>query len=373
MSSSETDLPRIRGSRVGSSKIETMLETQSWPNVLNSLLSRQDLSVADAAWSMERIMLGEATPSQLAAFLVALRAKGETVDEIVGFRDAILEQAVALPVDSMALDIVGTGGDRFGTVNISTMASIVCAGAGVPVVKHGNRAASSASGSSDVLGQLGIDLSLDAARVADVFAETGITFAFAAAFHPGFRHAALTRRELGIPTVFNYLGPLCNPARPEASAVGVASLDRVPLFVGVFQTRGATALVFRGDDGLDEMTTTGHSHVWEVSRGLVTEHDIDPRDLGIARARMSDLVGGTAEHNADVVHAVLAGESGPIRDIVLLNAAAGLVAFDLANDSAAVQVSILDRFRHKMTVAAQAIDSGAAAAKLLAWVAATRS
>jgi len=350
-----------------------MLETQSWPNILSALLDREDLSVADAAWSMEQIMLGEATPAQVAAFLVALRAKGETVDEIVGFRDAILDHAVPLPVNPMALDIVGTGGDRFGTVNVSTMSSIVCAASGVPVIKHGNRAASSASGSSDVLAELGIDLTLSAAKVAEILDATGITFAYAAAFHPGFRHAAAVRKDLGIPTVFNYLGPLCNPARPEASAVGVASLDRVPLFVGVFQTRGATALVFRGDDGLDELSTTGHSHVWEVSRGLVTEHDIDPRDLGIARAKMSDLVGGDAAHNAAVVHSVLSGVHGPARDIVLLNAAAGLVAFDLAHDPSQVQVSILDRFRAKMAVAAATIDSGAATAKLAQWVRASRA
>ena len=349
-----------------------MLEIQSWPNVLSALLSGEDLSVSDAAWSMEQVMLGEATSAQLAGFLVALRAKGETVDEIVGFRDAILDHAVPLAVNPMALDIVGTGGDRFGTVNISTMASIVCAGVGVPVIKHGNRASSSASGSSDVLAALGIDLTLSADRVAAILDTAGITFAFAAAFHPGFRHAALARKELGIPTVFNYLGPLCNPARPEASAVGVANLDRVPLIVGVFQTRGATALVFRGDDGLDELTTTGHSHVWEVSRGLVTEHDIDPRDLGIRRASINELVGGDAEHNAAVVHSVLAGEVGAVRDIVLLNAAAGLVAFDLANDPAQSQVNIIERFRTKMVVAAEAVDSGAATAKLAEWVAASR-
>ena len=349
-----------------------MLEIQSWPNVLSALLSGKDLSVSDAAWSMEQVMLGEATPAQLAGFLVALRAKGETVDEIVGFRDAILDHAVPLAVNPMALDIVGTGGDRFGTVNISTMASIVCAGVGVPVIKHGNRASSSASGSSDVLAALGIDLSLSADKVAAILDTAGITFAFAAAFHPGFRHAALARKELGIPTVFNYLGPLCNPARPEASAVGVANLDRVPLIVGVFQTRGATALVFRGDDGLDELTTTGHSHVWEVSRGLVTEHDIDPRDLGIRRASINELVGGDAEHNAAVVHSVLAGEVGAVRDIVLLNAAAGLVAFDLASDPAQSQVNIIERFRTKMIVAAEAVDSGAATAKLAEWVAASR-
>jgi anthranilate phosphoribosyltransferase len=256
-------------------------------------------------------------------------------------------------------------------VNVSTTASIVAAATGVPVLKHGNRAASSASGSSDVLAALGIDLTLPPERVADVFREVGISFAFASAFHPGYGHAAATRKELGVPTVFNFLGPLINPARPEASAVGVAQLDRVPLIVGVFQTRGATALVFRGDDGLDELSTTGHSHVWEVSRGLVTEHDIDPRELGIPRASIDDLLGGDAAHNAKVVRSVLQGEPGPVRDIVLLNAAAGLVAFDLAKDPSEVQQSIQGRFRAKLAVAAEAIDSGLALAKLDQWIAAT--
>jgi anthranilate phosphoribosyltransferase len=312
------------------------------------------------------------TQAQLAGFLIALRVKGETVDEIVGFRDAVLEHAVPLPVDPMALDIVGTGGDRFGTVNVSTMASVVAAASGVPVIKHGNRAASSSSGSSDVLAALGLDLSLPAERVAEVLGEVGITFAFAGAFHPGFKHAGPVRAELGVPTVFNFLGPLCNPARPEASAVGVAHLDRVPLIVGVFQTRGATALVFRGDDGLDELTTTGHSHMWEVSRGTVKEHDLDPRDLGIQRADMDQLVGGDAAHNAAIVHEVLAGERGPVRDIVVLNAAAGLVAFELAKDPGQFQRAILDRFRDKMAVAEESIDSGAAARKLEQWIAATK-
>jgi anthranilate phosphoribosyltransferase len=348
-----------------------MLTQRTWPTIISALLEGEDLSVSDAAWCMEQVMTGSATNAQLAAFLVALQVKGETVDEIVGFRDAVLEHAVPLQVDPMALDIVGTGGDRVGTVNVSTMASIVCAASGVPVIKHGNRAASSSSGSSDVLAALGFDLALPSDRVAEVLGEAGITFAFAAAFHPGFRHAAAVRSELGVPTVFNYLGPLCNPARPEASAVGVAHLDRVPLFVGVFQTRGATALVFRGDDGLDELTTTGHSHVWEVSRGTVKEHDLDPRDLGIERADIADLLGGDAAHNARIVHRVLAGERGPVRDIVVLNAAAGLVAFELAKDPGQFQRAILDRFRDKMAVAEEAIDSGAAARKLDEWIAAT--
>ncbi|HET8778623.1 MAG TPA: anthranilate phosphoribosyltransferase [Agromyces sp.] len=349
-----------------------MPTSQNWPTIISALLEGEDLSVSDAAWCMEQVMTGTATPAQLAGFLVALRVKGETVDEIVGFRDAVLEHAVPLPVDPMALDIVGTGGDRFGTVNVSTMASVVAAASGVPVIKHGNRAASSASGSSDVLAALGLDLALPADRVAEVLDETGITFAYAAAFHPGFKHAGAVRSELGVPTVFNYLGPLCNPARPEASAVGVAHLDRVPLFVGVFQTRGATALVFRGDDGLDELTTTGHSHMWEVSLGQVREHDLDPRDLGIARSTIDQLVGGDAAHNAAIVHEVLAGERGPVRDIVVLNAAAGLVAFDLAKDPNQFQRAIVDRFRDKMAVAAEVIDSGAAARKLDDWIAATK-
>ncbi|MFF2369286.1 anthranilate phosphoribosyltransferase [Agromyces sp. NPDC058110] len=348
-----------------------MSAEQTWPAILTALLNGEDLSVSDAAWCMEQVMTGVATEAQLAAFLVALRAKGETVDEVVGFRDAVLEHAVPLDVDPMALDIVGTGGDRFGTVNVSTMASVVAAASGVPVIKHGNRAASSASGSSDVLAALGLDLALPAERVGQVLDEAGITFAFASAFHPGFRHAGAVRAQLGVPTVFNFLGPLCNPARPEASAVGVAHLDRVPLIVGVFQTRGATALVFRGDDGLDELTTTGHSHVWEVSRGTVKEHDLDPRDLGIARAKIDQLKGGDAASNAAVVHRVFAGETGPVRDIVVLNAAAGLVSFQLAKDPSQVQRSILDRFAEQMVVAAETIDSGAAARKLDEWIAAT--
>ncbi|WP_448004593.1 anthranilate phosphoribosyltransferase [Agromyces bauzanensis] len=345
---------------------------QTWPTIISALLEHEDLSVSDAAWCMEQVMTGTVTPAQLAGFLIALNVKGETVDEIVGFRDAVLEHAIPLPVDPMALDIVGTGGDRFGTVNVSTMASVVAAASGVPVIKHGNRAASSSSGSSDVLAALGLDLSLPAERVAQVLGEVGITFAFAGAFHPGFRHAGPVRSELGVPTVFNFLGPLCNPARPEASAVGVANLDRVPLIVGVFQTRGATALVFRGDDGLDELTTTGHSHIWEVSRGTVKEHDLDPRELGIPRTTIDELVGGDAAHNADIVHRVFAGERGPVRDIVVLNAAAGLVSFEMAKDPSQFQRAVLDRFHDKLAVAEEAIDSGAAARKLEEWIDATK-
>ena len=350
-----------------------MADMYSWPEILTTLLADEDLSVSESTWAMRQVMQGQATPSQLAAFLIALRAKGETVDEIVGFRDAILEAAVPLPVPADVLDIVGTGGDRYGTVNVSTTAAVIIAATGVPVVKHGNRAASSKSGSSDVLAALGVDLTRSPERVAEVLGEVGITFAFASAFHPGFRHAGPTRAELGVPTVFNFLGPLCNPARAEANAVGVAHLDRVPLITGVFQTRGATALVFRGDDGMDELTTTGHSRVWEVSRGDVREHDLDPRDLGLPRAEISDLLGGDAEHNAGIIRRVLQGETGPVRDIVLLNAAAGIVSYRLFRDAAELQTPFLDRLASALAEVAAAVDSGAAAAKLDAWVAASRN
>ncbi|MFB2598531.1 anthranilate phosphoribosyltransferase [Herbiconiux sp. P17] len=349
-----------------------MAHTQSWPGMIAQLLAGEDLSISEATWSMNKVMEGDVTEAQLAGFLVALRAKGETVDEIVGFRDAILEHSLKLDIDPFALDIVGTGGDSFGTVNVSTMASIVASASGVPVIKHGNKAASSLSGSSDVLRALGLDIDLEPARVAEVFLETGISFAFASKFHPGFKNAGVVRADLGVPTVFNFLGPLCNPARAEASAVGVAHLDRVPLIVGVFQTRGATALVFRGDDGLDELTTTGHSHIWEVSRGSVKEHDLNPRDLGIPRASIEDLQGGDAAHNADIVRRVMNGEPGPVRDMVVLNAAAGLVAFELVSDPSEVDRGIVERLAEKMAIASAAIDSGAASKKLDAWIAATR-
>jgi anthranilate phosphoribosyltransferase len=346
----------------------------TWPRVLASLVEGTDLSIGESTWAMQQVMEGKATSAQLAGLLVALRIKGETVDEIVGFRDAVLANALELPVDSMVLDIVGTGGDPYGAVlNISSVASVIAAAAGIPVVKHGNRGASSSSGASDVLTSLGLDISIAPERVAQVLAETGITFAFAGMFHPGFRHAGPTRSELGISTLFNVLGPLCNPARPEASAVGVASLERVPLIVGVFQTRGATALVYRGDDGIDKLTTTGHSHIWEISRGSVTEHDLNPLDLGIPKADIQSLLGKDPAYNAGIIRAVLAGEKGPERDIVLLNAAAGLVSFDLAQNPDHLRVPILDRLAEKLEVAASVVDSGAASAKLQQWVDATNA
>ena len=349
-----------------------MADSLTWSDVLTTLLERRDLSVWESTWAMRQIMRGDVTEAQLAGFLVALRAKGETIDEIVGFRDAILEAAVPLPVSPNVLDIVGTGGDRVGTVTVSTTAAVIIGATGVPVVKHGNRAASSASGSSDVLSALGLELTLDPSAVSSILDRTGITFAWAGAFHPGFKHAGAVRAELGVPTVFNMLGPLCNPARAEANAVGVAQLERVPLITGVFRTRGATALVFRGDDGLDELTTTGHSRIWEVTRGDIHEHDLDPRDLGIPVADLADLIGGTPDHNAEILRRTLDGEKGAVRDIVLLNAAAGIVAFELSQDATQVQRPILERLREGYERAAAAVDDGRAIAKLDEWISVSR-
>lgn len=349
-----------------------MADSTTWPDVLTTVLERRDLSVSEATWAMRQVMEGAATPAQLGGFLTALRAKGETVEEIIGFRDAILDAAVPLPVEPQVLDIVGTGGDKAGTVNISSTAAIVVAGAGIPVVKHGNRAVSSTSGSSDVLTELGIDVRLAADAVARVLDQAGITFAWAAAFHPGFRHAAPVRAELGVPTVFNFLGPLVNPARAEANAVGVANPAVVPLIAGVFRTRGATALVFRGEDGLDELTTTGYSRVWQITNGDQHEFDIHPRDLGIPLSSLDDLRGGDAAHNAAVLRRTLAGEKGAVRDIVLLNAAAGIVAYRLSQDPAQAQRNMIERLAEARDAAAEAIDDGRAEAKLAAWVEASR-
>ena len=339
---------------------------------LQKLAGGHALTRPEAEEAFGIIMSGDATASQIGAFLMALRLRGETVQEIAGAVSTMRGKMLKVEAPDGAIDIVGTGGDPYGAVlNISSVASIVAAAAGVPVVKHGNRGASSASGASDVLSALGLNLDITPDRVAEVLAETGITFAFAALFHPGFRHAGPTRKELGISTLFNILGPLCNPARPNASAVGVASLERVPLVVGVFQTRGATALVYRGDDGIDKLTTTGHSHIWEVSRGFVTEHDLDPADLGIPRADIQSLLGADAAHNASVARAVLAGEPGPVRDIVLLNAAGGLAAYELSREPELLQEPILERLATQLERAASVIDSGAASAKLDEWVAAT--
>ena len=341
-----------------------MSET-SWPEVLGSLVGGVDLTSAQTAWAMGQILSAQATPVQIAGFAVALRAKGETVEELQGLVDAMYEHATPLVVPGRVLDVVGTGGDRSFSVNISTMAAIVAAGAGAPVVKHGNRSASSKAGSADVLEQLGIRLDLSADDVARVGAEAGITFCFAAAFHPALRHAATARSELGIGTTFNFLGPIANPAKPQAQAIGCADRRMAPVMAGVFARRGVDAWVFRGDDGLDELTTTTTSSLWAVSEGEVVEHTVDASAVGIPIGDAQGLRGQDAAYNAVVVRRLLAGETGPVRDAVLLNAGAALAVH------AAEAGSIEERLVTGIARATEAVDSGAAEDTLSRWVAAT--
>ena len=313
---------------------------------------------------MGQVLAGEASPSQIAGFAVALRAKGETVAELSGLIEAMYAAGSTLTVPGRLLDVVGTGGDRSMSVNISTMAAIVAAGAGATVVKHGNRSASSKSGSADVLEALGVRLDLEPVQVAAVAARAGITFAFAPRFHPALRHAAVPRRELGIGTTFNFLGPLANPARPAAQAIGCADARMAEVLAGVFAARGVDALVFRGDDGLDELTTTTTSTVWSVHDGAASSSTLDPADLGLAPATAADLRGGDTAHNAGVVRRLLDGETGPVRDAVVLNAGAALAVYDGGVDE------VLPSVAAGIARASEAIDSGRAKDALSRWVAA---
>jgi len=343
-----------------------MSAARTWPLLLGALTRGVDLSADDTAWAMDQIMTGDATSAQIAGFAVGLRVKGETVEEFEGLVSAMLARATPLDVPGELVDVVGTGGDQAHTVNISTMAAIVVAATGARVVKHGNRAASSRCGAADVLEELGVVLDLGPWEVAEVAVETGITFCFAPMFHPALRHAATPRRELGVPTMFNFLGPLANPARPRFQALGVADRRMAPIMAGVLARRGARALVFRGDDGLDELSTADTSSYWEVRDGKLTEGVLDPSELGVPRSAPGALRGGDAVANARVVRELVAGAGGPVRDAVLLNAAGALAV--IADD----ERPLLERLAVGLQRAAGAVDSGAAAATLESWVSASR-
>nr|WP_228045970.1 anthranilate phosphoribosyltransferase [Saccharopolyspora sp. HNM0983] len=330
---------------------------------MGSLVAGNDLSAEDTAWAMDLIMAGEATPARVAAFVVALRAKGETPEEIRGMADAMLAHAVPLDIDRPAVDIVGTGGDRTGSVNISTMASVVLAASGVAVVKHGNRAASSKCGTADVLEYLGVAIDLPPEHVERCVSELDIGFCFAPTFHPAMKHAAAPRREIGIPTAFNVLGPLTNPARPSAGLIGCADERMAPVMAEVFAARGGSALIVRGDDGMDEITTVGDTAVWAVHDGQVRGDRIRLADHGVPRSTAEDLRGGDAAVNAEAVHRLLAGRHGPVRDAVLLNAAGAVVAHEGPGEDLRAQLdSALERV-------ARTVDSGAAADLLQRWAA----
>jgi anthranilate phosphoribosyltransferase len=334
----------------------------TWPTVLGPLLRREDLSEEQAGAAMRSVLAGEATPSQIAAFATGLRIKGETATEMTGLVRAMLAAAAPLAVSGPLLDTCGTGGDRAGTFNVSTLAALVAAGAGQRVAKHGNRAASGRCGSADLLEGLGVAISLPPEGVATTLAEAGIGFCFAPVFHPAMRHAAVPRRELGVPTVFNFLGPLANPARAGHQALGVADPRMAPIMAEVLRRTGVRhALVFYGHDGLDELTTTTTSTLLDVSADGVRELEVDPAELGLAAASREDLLGGDVDRNVAIAKEVLAGQGGPARDMVLLNTAAALVAADAAPGLA-----------DGLEAAARSIDQGRARDTLDAWVESSR-
>ena len=335
----------------------TQPDPDLWPHVLSKIAAGASLDRDEAAAAMRAVMSGEATPAQVGGLLMALRTKGETVEEIEGLADTMLGFANAVVPPVPVVDTCGTGGDRSGTFNISTVAALVVAGAGVPVAKHGNRAASSLCGSADLLEALGVRIDLDATGVERCLAEVGIAFIFAPVFHPAMGHAGPVRRELRVPTVFNFLGPLTNPARPFAQVVGVSDERMLPLLARVLARRGTRARLFRALDGLDELTTTGPSLVFDVEDGELRESMLDPADLGLVRSEVGDLRGGDPEASAAIALAILDGETGPRRDVVLLNAAAALEVSGRA--------SSLDE---GLAMAATSIDSGAAVDVLARWV-----
>ncbi len=333
-----------------------------WPNLLTRLAAHESLTADETAEAMRAIMLGQATQAQMGGFLMALRTKGETAEELEGLASTMLELAQAVDPPGPVIDTCGTGGDRAGTLNVSTLGAIACAGAGVAVAKHGNRAASSRCGSADLLEALGVRIDLDPAGVRRCLEEAGIGFMFAPVFHPATAHAAVVRRELRVPTAFNFLGPLTNPARPHAQIVGVSDARMLPLVAEVLARRGTRALVFRGDDGLDELTTTGPSHVFTVAAGVSEEGELTPEEAGLRRASPDDLKGGDIELNVAIARAVLAGDPGPARDVVLLNAGAALWTAGEADD-----------LQGGVAAAARSIDSGAAAGVLDRWIAASNA
>ncbi|MFE3545635.1 anthranilate phosphoribosyltransferase [Nocardia sp. NPDC059177] len=349
------------------------MSVRSWPQVLGTLADGGDLAADDTTWVIDEIFTDNATPAQIAAFGVAMKIKGPTPTELGGMVTGMLGHARLVQVDGDAVDIVGTGGDRSGSVNISTMSSVVVAASGVPVVKHGNRAASSKAGGADVLEALGVKLALGPESVARSVRETGIGFCFAPLFHSGLRFAGPARKEIGIPTVFNVLGPLTNPAQPRAGLIGCAFADLAPVIAGVFAERAASALVVRGRDGLDEITTSDSTDVWIVSGGRIRQTVLDPTTLGIPRVDLDALRGGDAQDNAKIAREVFAGAPGAVRDAVLLNSAAAIVAYDLSRGVGDADLDLDAALTAGIARAAAAVDSGAAAKLLQSWAELTQA
>ena len=335
----------------------------TWESYIQRLDAGLDLEVSEISEIMETILLGKAEIGAIKEFLLAFKKKGETSEEVGALVTQMFAQSAPISIKERAVDTVGTGGDGAHTINISTTAAIIAASAGARVVKHGNRAASSKSGSGDLLEALGVAITLDGKGVEQCVAQLGIGFCFAPIFHPAMRFAAPARKELGLPTVFNILGPLANPAQPKAAAIGVAD-DRMHLVMAqVLATRGVDGFVFRGDDGLDEITLSSTTSVLSIGGGEIRSDLIEPGDFGISRAPVTDLVGGDATENARITTAIFAGERGAPRDAVLLNAAAAIAAFDGEGE-----LSVHERLAKGLKKASAALDSGATAALLKKWV-----
>lgn len=335
---------------------------RTWSGLISALLAGSDLTAADTGWAMDQLVLGDASPAQISGFLIALRAKGETADELNGLATVLRSHATPVRIRGPFVDIVGTGGDRTGAANISTMAAVVVAATGVTVVKHGGRAASSsAAGSGDLVEHLGVPLDLSPADAAQRAADVGLAYLFAPRFNPALRHVAVVRRELAVPTAFNVLAPLLNPADPQHQLVGVANARMLPVLAEALAKQGKSALVARGDDGLDKLTTTGYSRLWVVHGGSASEVVFDPRSLGLRPSSLAELRGGDAAYNARLLRALVAGERGPVRDVVLLNAAAALTSLTL--DTGLEQLP--DAFERCRA----AVDTGQAAALLNHWLA----
>lgn len=338
------------------------MSQSQWQEYISELDAGRDLSVESVQWCMNEILTGKSSDELIKRFLLSLKTKGETPEEIGALVSQMYRYASPISITERAVDTVGTGGDGANTINISTTAAIIAAAAGVKVIKHGNRAATSKSGSADLLESLGININLDGKGVETTFAQLGIGFCFAPIFHPAMRFAAVARKELGVPTIFNILGPLANPAKPKAAAIGVANKDMLPVMAQVLADRDVDGFVFRGDDGIDEITLATTTSVLTLTNRKISAEQFDPTDLKIARAPITDLRGGDSSHNANITSAIFEGERGAPRDAVLLNAAAAIAAYDDR-----VELNLIERLESGMARAREAVDSGAAKKLVKQW------
>lgn len=343
----------------------------TWPDLLKKIDAKTNLTNSEARWAMENMISGTSDPDLIGKFLLSLKAKGESTEELTGFVDVMLANAIPVPVSSDAVDVVGTGGDQLGTVNISSMAAIVAAASGTPVLKHGSRSASGKTGSSEFLEALEIKLDLAPARIAEIFSVLRIGFFFAPLFHPALKNVAQIRKNLGVPTTFNFLGPLVNPVQPQATALGVANQDIFGKIADQMAVRNRTAIIFRGQDGLDELSTTSNSYVKLVKDGSLRSLEFNPEDIGLKKANIADLIGGDAAENARIANDLFQGKLGddhPIFQIVALNAAVAMAAYKLSALEKTESFDFATVLSNCYTKAANALSSGAAEKLAQRWV-----